>query len=298
MLHNKTIIGRQLIILLLTISLFGCADKNKETDRVFIKLNEGLISSNKLFADENSNLYGKINENLLNPIFREKASVWQPKAIVIRDYSKYVNNLIDSIINLLEGQEIFVNEINSNKLFDSLFKYQNLLLTVDPEMNNNFKNKINIILLPNESFNIIRTNFYETYFLKKSKIATIALLNNLKSSIVQTENKLISYCFYKTKMFREGYDNFSVIVGQSTNIAEQGDEIFISAGIGAFSRVASAKIYIEGKQIALNENAVAVYKFKAIGNPGKYSVPVKINYINVDGKEKSENVNIDYKIKK
>lgn len=99
-------------------------------------------------------------------------------------------------------------------------------------------------------------------------------------------------------MFREGYDNFSVIVGQSTNIAEQGDEIFISAGIGAFSRVASAKIYIEGKQIALNENAVAVYKFKAIGNPGKYSVPVKINYINVDGKEKSENVNIDYNIKK
>ena len=298
MLLYKTIISQQIIILVLTIFLFGCADKNKETDRVFKTLNEGLISSNKLIENENNIIYVKMDENLNNPISHNKTIIWQPKVTLIRQQSRSIKNFIDSLSNLVNSQIVDLKEGNCNILFDKLFNYKNTLLGVDTEIQNHFKDCINIVATSHRSLDSSRVDFYQTFFVKKSKTSVVTVLNNLKNNVLQTENMLVNFCFSSIAIDHPVFDKFSVIVGQSASIIEQGDEIEITTGIGAFSSVASLKVYIQGKQIKANENAVAVYKFKAIGNPGKYSIPVRIDYLDINGKKLSKVIDIDYKIKK
>jgi hypothetical protein len=48
--------------------------------------------------------------------------------------------------------------------------------------------------------------------------------------------------------------------------------------------------------VALKGNALAVYKLKAPSKPGKYYVPVKINYTDQDGSQQTVQKEIEYTV--
>lgn len=102
-------------------------------------------------------------------------------------------------------------------------------------------------------------------------------------------NKLIPGCDLRQS-------SSSVLVGQSSQVVRKGGELIITAGVGTFSPVSSPKILINGKRIYLNEHALAEYRLRVSTLKGKYTVPVKIKYMNQDGEEVSQEFEIEYEV--
>jgi hypothetical protein len=85
-------------------------------------------------------------------------------------------------------------------------------------------------------------------------------------------------------------------VTQSSSYVKAGEKIEINAGIGYLSTTLQPKITINQKLFQLNENGVAVYKFKTPLKAGKYYMSVKIEYTEQDGAKGLMEKNIEYTV--
>jgi len=77
---------------------------------------------------------------------------------------------------------------------------------------------------------------------------------------------------------------------------QAGERIEIFAGVGEFRSDMKCEIFIYGKQVNIKDNAVAHYRLKAASTPGKYFVPVKINYTDQNGARQSIQKRIEYTV--
>lgn len=128
-----------------------------------------------------------------------------------------------------------------------------------------------------------------------AKEKTAALLSKIENDIYIIENRLITFCDYRAAVINESFDVFSVIVGQSTNITEGGKYIDIEAGVGAFSSAARPEIIINNKKTEVKDG-LATLKIKAPKTPGRYKVPVIINYTNESGLKQTKSTTVEYRV--
>jgi gliding motility-associated protein GldM len=91
------------------------------------------------------------------------------------------------------------------------------------------------------------------------------------------------------------FDKFAAIIGQSSSYVMPGQEIEITAGVGAFSTGAKPTITINGSGAALGEDGAARAKFAA-GGVGSHSVPVTIRYTDQEGNPQTITKNIEYTV--
>src|SRR3954451_7409071 len=61
-----------------------------------------------------------------------------------------------------------------------------------------------------------------------------------------------------------------------------GQELVITAGVGAFSKAAKPSVTVDGSGVGLNAEGIAEYK-TTVGGPGSYTKTVNITYIKPDG---------------
>ncbi|MEJ7684300.1 MAG: GldM family protein [Segetibacter sp.] len=74
-----------------------------------------------------------------------------------------------------------------------------------------------------------------------------------------------------------------------------GQELVITAGVGAFSKSARPSISIDGAGMPLNPQGVAEYK-TTVGGPGSYSKKVRITFIKPDGTPGSLEKEVPYTV--
>jgi len=87
---------------------------------------------------------------------------------------------------------------------------------------------------------------------------------------------------------------FEAIAVLSSSYINSGQSIQVSAGVGAFSVASNPTISINGKVIDLKGRALAEYSFTPIGKPGKYRVPVKIEFTKPDGSLEVHTTELEY----
>ena len=91
------------------------------------------------------------------------------------------------------------------------------------------------------------------------------------------------------------FDQFQAIASQSSEYVMPGQEVRITAGVGAFSKAAAPSITIDGAGVPLNAEGVAELKFNA-GGTGAYSKKVVINYLKPDGTRGTTEKEIKYTV--
>ena len=74
-----------------------------------------------------------------------------------------------------------------------------------------------------------------------------------------------------------------------------GQELVITAGVGAFSKAAKPSITVDGSGVGLNTEGVAEYKTK-VGGPGTYTKTVNITYVKPDGTTASIPKKVEYTV--
>lgn len=291
-------------LLLITTSMFlfiSCTDHKKD-EELITRMSASFSNSYKASSNAIQDLLASFQEKINDPATASKAKIWYTKATYIQLISERIISGIDLINDSLQNHvKNNFGYRNSkgilNRIIDSIRKYNGEVINTDPRIEEDFSGKLNFYGNPGELFFIDSSadNFYIKF---SSATELICFLNMIKSNVVINEYRLIKYCYYQINIPDRFYEYYSAIIGQNAKIFEPHQKMEIIAGVGAFSKVAQPEIFVNGKNIQLADDATANYSFRVPSKPGKYSVPVKINYIDQDGKREVVEKNIEYKVVK
>ena len=205
--------------------------------------------------------------------------------------------------NLDAATRVFDKQGQGKVLYDALAAYKKSMLNVlDPaEFANNpilqkevskakadFEKELPLDLsVPQsqtgaaESSDVVK-NWVTNYFHMTPTIAAITILSKFQNDVKNSESQMVDYCFKQIGSVKVVFDKFEAFAGTNATYLMPGDELDVTAGIGAFSAAAKPTVTINGSTQALNAEGVADYKTKVEG-AGEHSVTVNIAYFKPDG---------------
>jgi gliding motility-associated protein GldM len=131
------------------------------------------------------------------------------------------------------------------------------------------------------------------YFHMTPTIAALTILSKFQNDIKSSESQMIDYLHKQIGEVKLVYDQFKPLIGTNATYLMPGDELDVTAGIGAYSAAAKPDIYINGAKQELNADGAALYKTK-VSSTG--SIPVKIVYHKPDGSTAEVNSDIKYTV--
>jgi gliding motility-associated protein GldM len=290
--------GNSFLLVTAVAFLFSCTNNSKNNLTVFKVLDASLSKSNQMINQSNEDIYHGLEEKLNDPSASTKAGIWQPRAMQIQKLSQEMINYIDSLKTELKKEagltekgsfkeddvsavnRLFSKKAKGEELYTKLIKYKQDVFAIDLLISNTFEKAITITT--NDVTEKIGGEkvFTKTAFTEIPTVAALAMLTKFQNNIRVTENKTILYCFENARSgyFIEDFTFFYAIVGQNSKYLRAGDEVEITAGIGEFTKRNKPEIIIDGKSIPINDEGVAISKFKALGKPGKRFAQVQISY--------------------
>ncbi len=248
------------------------------------------------------------------------------------DLTSYLENLKEQLINASNPQmkdgkreftdgnldaatRIFDTQGEGPKLYSNLVKFKaDLLDVLDPShypelpeitkkdlaaAKLDFEKKLPLDLtVPhsesgNASTGNIPKDWTINYFHMTPTIAALTILSKFQSDAKNSEAGIIDYLYKQIGSVKLVFDQFKPLVGTNATYLMPGDELEVTAGVGAFSAAAKPEIYINGAKQALNGDGIADYKTK-VSNTG--NINVKIEYYKPDGSKDVINKEVKYTV--
>ncbi len=289
-----------------------------EIINAFKVVDNSLTSTNKVVNASTQTIMSSFKDKLLDPTSREKALMWMPKAENAVNLSKGIYDYIDALKTKIKVEAGFnpadpnstFKEDNTDiatrimdkqgegeKLRQALEKYKQQLLAIDPEVGKQFAASLPINLeIPKvqNAGHLAKVTWTSAYFNMTPTVAALTMLSKFQNDVKTSENRIVNEFHNRVGQVVVRFDTYEPIVGANSTYLFPGQELQISAGIGAFSKNALPQITIGGRAVPLNEQGIAIYK-TAVGSGGG-SVPVVIRYKDQDGKDQIRETKIDYTV--
>lgn len=274
----------------------------------FSTVNRSLVQSNKNLDKANETIYNSFVEKQKDETSRAKAIEWGAKADQAKKYSQdmydYIEQLKEILIQGSGGYTIGENgdstykkdELNASsrimdtegkgkELHQKLVEYKQKMLGLDSSVLQNFANVFPVEVDPNN-------DDITSSFRMMPTVASITLLSKFQNNVKNAENQIVAHFHNKIGEVKVRYDKTGVLVGQSSNYVMPGQEVVITAGIGAYSSAATPTIVIGGAKQEVVDGR-ATYKINASG-AGARKVPVSITYKTLDGKDTTAITEVEY----
>ncbi len=267
----------------------------------FRTVNQSLANANQIIELKNQGLFGSFDRKVADPKTAEKAKIWQAKALQARGYADNLYSYIESVKGILmkdAGQKkpggeykednleaptnLLVEGPKGKDLFQKLKDYKANLLGIDNNIKKEFEKTLPIDLSIPKSNNEGNREWEAAYFRMTPTIASITMLSKFQNDVRNSEAQVIDYCHRQIGAVEVVYDEFQAFAGTNSQYLMPGQELVITAGVGAFSKSARPSISIDGSGMALNQQGVAEYK-TTVGGPGSYSKKVRVSFIKPDG---------------
>lgn len=274
-------------------------DKNDLTYKSFeAKLHDPQTAANAQIWAPKANEAKKLSADLYSSIESLKKR--------LKEGSNYSNeNGVEKFneANLDAATRLMDQEGEGKKLYDGLNQYKSQLLAIlkPEEFANNpilqadvkkakedFSKQLPLDLsIPTSQSGNKKTgndakDWTTNYFHMTPTIAALTILSKFQNDIKSSEAQMVDYCHKKIGEVKIVYDKFEPLIGTNATYLMPGDELDVTAGIGAFSAAAKPDIYINGAHQTLNADGAAEYKTK-VESAGEKSVEVKIKYAKPDG---------------
>lgn len=288
-----------------------------EIINAFKVVDNSLTSTNSVVNASTETIIKSFEEKLNDPTTTEKAKMWKPKADQAVALSKGVYDYIEGLklkLKVAAGfdpsdpnstfkedntnftSQIFVKNKVGDTLLQKLTEYKKALLAIDPEVGKQFANALPINLEKPKLKNtkMADLSWAASYFYMTPTVAALTMLSKFQNDVKTSENRIVNEFHNKIGQVVVRFDTYEPIVGANSTYLYPGQELQITAGIGAFSKNALPQVTIGGRAVPLNEQGVAIYK-TAVGAGGG-SVPVVIRYKDQEGKDQVRETKIDYTV--
>ncbi|MGI8583741.1 MAG: gliding motility protein GldM, partial [Chitinophagaceae bacterium] len=308
-------------IMYLVLTAILALNVSAEVINAFKVVDKSLTNSNDVIGNANGTLYKSLEAKLTQPESAEKAKIWQPKAAEAQklsaDLNTYLENLkgelkkeadlkMDSIAskpvesyredNLDAVTRLSDTRGTGKKLEAKLKQYREAMLNIDPAIRKEFEKTLPIdVTLPKSQEGGKQKDFTQTYFQMTPTVAALTMLSKFQNNVKNAENQVVTYAHNQIGAVKVIYDQFAALVGQSSNYVMPGQEVQITAGVGAYSKAAQPQITIGGVGQSLDAEGRAIYKFQASGS-GNRTVPVNVTYTKPDGTKESKSFNVEYTV--
>jgi len=300
---------------------------SSEILNAFKVVDKSLVTSNDNLNTANNTLYTSLEGKLKDPMTAEKAKPWYDRA----NQAKKISAEMDAYINDLkselkkeagehevevDGQKIMQFKEDdleaATRLFgngekaknkgpefkDKLQEFRERMLGIDPSIAKEFATTFPVDDL--KTTKIIgqdkkEKTFTDAYFHMTPTVAALTLLSKFQNNVKNAENQVVTYCHNQVGAVKVVYDQFAALVGQSSNYIMPGEEMEITAGVGAYSKAAQPQVSIRGASSAIGPDGRASYKFNVSGS-GSQTVPVSVTYTKPDGTKESKQFEVKYTV--
>lgn len=291
---------------------------SSEILNAFKTVNKSLENTNTTVNHSTETIIKSLVDKLSDPMSAAKAQIWYPKAQQAQGFTKdvynYIQKLKDRILveaggdpkdptkkfkedNLDVATRIMIEKGEGKTLYKMLGDYRNNLLTrIDPSIGEEFKNSLPINLDKPESRNKAGKTWEGAYFHMVPTVAALTILSKFQMDVKTSENRVVQFCHNKVGEVIVRYDTYAAFAETNSSYVMPGDEMEITAGVGAFSRAAAPVVTIEGQNVPLDVDGAAHRKMNAATSLGKHVVNVTVKFKDQEGKDQTITKPIEYTV--
>src|SRR5215831_12001314 len=290
---------------------------SSEILNAFKTVNRSLETTNVTVNHSTETIMKSLLDKLSDPTTAAKAQIWYPKAQMAQGLTKpifdYIQGLKNRIIdesggdhkdpntkykedNLESPTRIMVEKGQGKKLHDMLEKYKNDLLAIDPTIKTEFQNSLPIDLTKPPSRNKAGRTWEGAYFHMVPSVAALTILSKFQMDVKTSENRVAQFCHNKVGEVIVRYDTYAAFAETDKSYVMPGDEMEITAGVGAFSKAALPTVNIDGANVPLDVDGAAHRKLNAATSLGKHAINVTVHFTDQEGKLQTVTKPIEYTV--
>ena len=306
-------------VMYLVLTAILALNVSNEVINAFKVVNTSLMTSNANITTSNNTLYKSLEEKLSKPESHDKAVIWEPRAMTARklsdDMMAYIEGLKTSLLNAADLRMKWDDKLKdsvqdyradnldaSTRLFETkgkgpelkarLDQYKKDMLGIDPTINAEFQNIFPVNTTPPPSQEGKNKDFTQTFFHMTPTVAALTILSKFENNIKNAENMVVTYCHNQIGAVEVHMDRTGVLVGTNSTYLMPGQQLEITAGVGAYSSAAAPTISINGSNVPVT-NGQGKYT-TAVSGPGEHTVNVNVSYRDENNKIQTQSVPVKY----
>ncbi len=283
----------------------------------FKTVDTSLNAASSTLDKKNNKIFIDFKSALNDGSTHDRAALWEPKALQAQALATQMIANIDALKQRIIQSADYDPKDSSYKedelegptrimadpgkagdtLSDQLRNFKAGLLGLDPAIAKEFQTSLPIDLsIPKSNNKANQKDWASSYFYMTPAVAAITILSKFENDVKNSEAMVVDYCFQQVGAVKQVFNAYQPLVGQSSNYVMPGQEITVTAGIGAYNADAKPTITIDGAVTPLNANGVAEHKFIA-GGSGTYTKHVVVSYFNQStGKNESQTYDLNYSV--
>ncbi len=304
-------------IMYLVLTAILALNVSAEILNAFKTVDNSLRKTNTTVNASTTQIFQSLTDKLADPATKGKAEIWLPRAKDVMSYSTNAYNFIEGLKNeilvaaggdpknpaqkfkednLDVATRLMITQGKGKQLLQVLTDYKKNVLGVNDTIMKEFANSLQIDLdKPKSQTGDNKKNWEESYFHMIPTVAALTILSKFQNDIKTSENKVVTFCHEQVGKVQLRFDAFEAIVGQNSTYLMPGQEIEITAGLGAFSKQKLPTVTVGGASVPLNEKGQAVYK-SAAGGVGSHTVNVTVAFTDQDGNPQTRTIPVEYTV--
>lgn len=294
---------------------------SSEILQAFKTVDRSLTKASSVVDANNAVIFKSFQQKLADPKTKDKAAQWYPLAQKAKtlsdDLYNYIENLkkelkTESGLKMVEGKEEFKEDdldastrmfINTKEqggkgkgkeLLDRLTAYKEALKAISPEIAKDVYPSLPLDLSPLPTNNEGGKNDWAYgYFHMTPTVASLTILSKFQNDIRNSEAAVVEYCHKEIGEVELIYDQFAAIASANATYVMPGEEITITAGVGAFNKSATPSVSVDGAGATPTPDGAFEYKFKPTSSGIKR---VNITFKKPDGTDANVTKEIKYTV--
>ncbi len=313
-------------IMYLVLTALLALNVSAEILNAFKTVDRSLMTASGIAEQKNQDIFKSFQRKLDDPKTHEKAAIWMPKAEAAKKYADalylYLDNLKkelkqESDLKIVEGKEEYkeddleaptrllvsrppAGKYKGRELFDKLNNFRNDLMKIDSGIAREVVPNLPLDLRIPKTDKIPQTDQEKEdwaygYFQMTPTIASITILSKFQNDVKNSEAQVVEYCHKEIGEVEIIYDEFQAFAGTSSQYLMPGEELTITAGVGAFSKAARPSITVDGASVAIKPDGSAEYKTVTSAS-GAYTKKVRISFLKPDGTTSTVEKDVKYTV--
>ena len=302
-------------IMYLVLTAILALNVSAEVINAFRVVDASLINSNANISSSNNVLYKSLNDKLSDPKQnQETVKYWNSRALEAKRLSTeldtYINGLKQKLkegagLRIVDGKEDFKadNLDASTRLFETngegkvllekLDSYKKAILGLEPKIGTAFSTNFPVSTDVPVSQEGGKKDFTTSFFHMTPTVAALTMLSKFQNNIKNAESQVVTFCHNQVGTVEVHMDKVGVLVGQSSNYLMPGQELVVTAGVGAYSSTVQSNITVNGSPIKLVDGQ-GEYKIPNVSGAGKHTIQISGSFTGEDGKPVPVNKTIEY----
>ena len=290
---------------------------SSEILNAFKTVNNSLENGNKIVNQSTADILESLKEKQTEEGSAEKAKEWFPKADQAVKLTEGIFNYIQGLKNTITlaaggdnsknkpivkednldiATRMMVDQGEGKKLKKMLEDYKTALLAIDPNIGKQFATSLPIDLTMPPTKNKGNNTWEAAYFRMVPTVAAITMLSKFQNDVKTAENKVVAFCHEQVGKVTIKFDRFEAIVGQNSKYLMPGQELEITAGLGAFSSEKLPVISIGGSTVSPDPATGKATWKNTMNSVGTGSIPVVVSFKDQDGVDQTRKFDVQYTV--